>query len=290
MATAEIADGEMLKYAERIKGKVVVLTGGANGIGRDTAILCAQYGSAMHVRCNVLEWDDQVALFEQAIAHFGAVDVVVPAAGISEHSTDFTGILNYRDGKPLPPDMLTLQINLIGAIRTVHLGLHYLRSTRSKPDDWKALVLIGSMASWEAIPLTSMYTTSKFAIRGLMRSLYPLVKRDNIRIACVDPVWADTQILSASARFFLRGSELLTVRRISQTIFCAATDPDESTNGCSWLLPDATGPVLRVERESLDQGTYKMINDPMQMRPLFEKSLWLIVAMIVLVGYRFWKM
>ncbi|KAJ7926951.1 NAD(P)-binding protein [Mycena leptocephala] len=295
---------ELLQYAKRVEGKTVVLTGGANGIGRETAILFARYGAkvvigdvngeaaskvvkeirelggnAIYVQCNVLQWEDQIALFESAVSHFGSVDVVVrawfypqgpsrltisslqiPCAGVSEHGDTCSGVLDYKDGKPLPPDMSTLEINLFGAVHTIHLGLNYLRSTRTGADQWKALILIGSMASWEAIPLTPMYTSSKFAIRGLMRSLYPLVEHDNIRIACVDPVWADTPILSLTARLVLTGSELLPATRIAQTVLYAATDPDPATSGCSWLLPD-NGPIMRLERENIREGTYGVIND-----------------------------
>ncbi|KAF8169418.1 NAD(P)-binding protein [Mycena galopus ATCC 62051] len=276
---------ELLQYTKRVEGKTVVLTGGANGIGRETAILFARYGAkvvigdvngeaaskvvkeirelggnAIYVPCNVLQWEDQIALFESAVSHFGSVDVVIPCAGVSEHGDTCSGVLDYKDGKPLPPDMSTLEINLFGAVHTVHLGLNYLRSTRTGADQWKALILIGSMASWEAIPLTPMYTSSKFAIRGLMRSLYPLVEHDNIRIACVDPVWADTPILSLTARLVLTGSELLPATRVAQTVLYAATDPDPATSGCSWLLPD-NGPIMRLERENIREGTYGVIND-----------------------------
>ncbi|KAJ7167214.1 hypothetical protein C8R43DRAFT_877575, partial [Mycena crocata] len=286
---ATIHDDELLQHAKRVEGKVVVLTGGANGIGRETAILFARYGakvvigdlnsgaaskvvqeihdlggSAIYVQCNVLRWDDQVALFDRATSHFGSVDVVVPSAGMTEHGSTCSGVLDYKDGKPLPPDISTLEVNLLGVLYTVHLGLSYLRSTRTNPGEWKSLVFIGSMgeylASWEAIPLAPMYTSSKYAIRGLMRSLYPLAKRDNIRIGCIDPAWADTQLLPVSARIVLLGSELLPVPRIAQTVLYVATDPDNKTSGCSWLLLD-NGPIMRLERENIHEGTYKMIND-----------------------------
>ncbi|KAJ6484306.1 NAD(P)-binding protein [Mycena vulgaris] len=285
MVLIDVENSELLQYAKRVEGKAVVLTGGANGIGRETAILFARYGAkvvigdvseeaankvvkeireqggdAIYVQCNVLKWENQIALFESAVSHFGSVDVVIACAGVSERGDTCSGVLEYKDGKPLPPDMSTLEINVFGVVQTVHLGMNYLRSTRTGTDQWKALILIGSMASWEAIPLTPMYTTSKFAIRGLMRSLYPLVQHDNIRIACVDPVWADTPILSLTTRLVLTGSVLLPPTRVAQTIFNAAADPDPATSGCSWLLPD-NGPIMRLERENIREGTYGMIND-----------------------------
>ncbi|KAJ7092520.1 hypothetical protein C8R43DRAFT_1141915 [Mycena crocata] len=314
---ATVGEDQLLKYAERVEGKVVVLTGefedypccgasanedlgGGNGIGRQTAVLFAQYGAkivigdingdaaskvvediqtrltssisnAAHIQCNVLRWDDQVALFESAVSHFGSVDVVIPCAGLTERGMACAGILAYKDGKPLPPNMSTLEVNLFGVLHTVHLGLNYLRSTRTGSDQWKALILMGSMASWEAIPITPMYTCSKFAVRGLMRSLYPLVKHDGIRIGCVDPIWADTPLLSTTARLVLTGTELVPVSRIAKTVLYATTDPDATTSGCSWLLPD-NGPVLRLEKETIQAGTYPLINRRIENIKIFTRD------------------
>ncbi|KAJ7832951.1 hypothetical protein B0H14DRAFT_2591784 [Mycena olivaceomarginata] len=220
-------------------------------------------GNAIYVQCNVLQWEDQVTLFESAVSHFGSVDVVIPCAGVSERGDACSGVLDYKDGKPLPPDMSTLEINLLGAVHTVHLGLNYLRSTRTGADQWKALILIGSMGRpfpprhlGRRSRSPPMYTSSKFAIRGLMRSLYPLVEHDNIRIACVDPVWADTPILSLTARLVLTGSELLPATRVAQTVFYAATDPDPSNEA------DARGSCPTMAQscdwrgENIREGTY----------------------------------
>jgi hypothetical protein len=70
----------------------------------------------------------------------------------------------------------------------------------------------------------------------------------------------DTPILSLTARLVLTGSELLPATRVAQTVLYAATDPDPATSGCSWLLPD-NGPILRLERENIREGTYGVIND-----------------------------
>lgn len=87
-------------------------------------------------RCDVLNWDDQVALFELAVSRFGSVDIVVsssnalsikhfvtnlrcysqiPNAGISEAGASL-GDLKIVDGKPKEPVFKTLQINLIAVM------------------------------------------------------------------------------------------------------------------------------------------------------------------------------
>lgn len=51
----------------------------------------------------------------------------------------------------------------------------------------------------------------------------------------------------------------MSVPRIAGAIFYSATDPDVSTTGCPWMLPD-DGPVYRLDKEQLTLGVYDMMN------------------------------
>ena len=94
----------------KLKGKSVVITGGANGIGEVAARLFVadgafvtigdlniERGEAMEkelkgklkfVKCNITKWEDQIALFDAAVADGRGVDVVIANAGISRSSGD----------------------------------------------------------------------------------------------------------------------------------------------------------------------------------------------------------
>ncbi|KDQ55799.1 hypothetical protein JAAARDRAFT_37225 [Jaapia argillacea MUCL 33604] len=281
-----ISDEQLLAHASRAKGKVAVITGGANGIGKEAALLFAKHGAkvvigdldvkggegtvaeirgyggeAVFQRCNVLDWDEQLSLFELAMKEYGSVDVVVPNAGVAEAGT--FGRFNLVDGKLSKPKLLTLEVNLTGVMYTTHLGLHYIKKNHTK-GSLKALVFIGSMASWQAIPAAPMYSASKHAILGLMRSLYTACQLDGIRVAVIHPFFADTHIVPTTAKVFLAGIPLTPVARIAGAIFCATTDPDMESSGCAWLLPD-DGPVYRIEKEQFKEGVYKMIDERTKM-------------------------
>lgn len=216
-------------------------------------------GIAASVKCNVTVWDDQVAMFELAISKFGAVDVVVPNAGVTELGQFAT--VTFKNGKPVKPDTRTLDVNLLGVTYTTYLAQHYLSINRDlNSTTLKALVLIGSLASWSGIPRAPMYTASKHAVLGLMRSLYPEFHLRNIRIACIHPFFADTAIVPIPIKLLLAGIPLASVPRIAGAIIHAATDPDPDTNGSAFLLND-DGPVFRVPREEFKLGVYKMIDD-----------------------------
>lgn len=279
-----ITDDELFTYAERVKGKVVVITGAASGIGKETALTFARHGARVvigdldtvgvetvadaikkeggtvsFIGCNVVKWEDQVALFDLAIAEFGAVDIVIPNAGINENTEVCQGNLQFVGDKPVAPKLLTLEVNLIGLFYTVHLGMYYMKLNRTA-DAWKSLVMIGSVASWVGLFTAQQYTASKHAVLGLMRSLDPIVDGQNIRTACIHPWFADTNIIDWKLKLFLAGVPRAPVVRIAGAVFRAATDPDTATSGCPWVLPD-DGPVLLLQKEVLREGVYEMLNN-----------------------------
>jgi len=195
------------------------------------------------------------------MSEYGSVDIVVPNAGIDERGSFST--TNIVHGKPTKPSFKTIEINLIGVMYTTHLGLYYMKKNNN-PESLKSIVFLGSMASWQALPSAPLYSASKHAILGFMRSLYLPCLKDGIRVAVIHPWFADTAILPTAVKVFLAGIPLTPVERVAGAIFYAASDPDIETSGCPWLLPD-DGFVLRLDREELKEGVYKMIDERAKM-------------------------
>lgn len=123
----------------------------------------------------------------------------------------------------------------------------------------KALVFMGSMASWQAIPRGPMYSASKHAVLGFARSLDMSIRREGMRISVIHPFFAPTAIVPLPVKIALAGIPQTSVERIGGAIFCSATDPDMETSGCPWLLPDH-GDVFRLDKEDLKEGVYDLIN------------------------------
>ncbi|KAK1225647.1 hypothetical protein PQX77_011404 [Marasmius sp. AFHP31] len=276
----EIPDEELFRDAGRLKEKVVIITGAANGIGKETAVKMASYGAklvigdrdlpgaeqvveeiraaggkATCIKCDVTVFDHIVALYELAMKTYGSVDVVIPNAGVNE--VDRLGDLRFdENGKPKGPQWRTIQINLVGVFNTLHLAQHYLLKNSG---DLKAVVLLGSIASWIAIPGAPQYSASKHGVLGLMRSLHPIYEKFGIRIAAIHPFFADTGIIPLPAKIFLTGIPLVPVPRIAGAITYAATNPNPATSGCAYLLTD-NGPVFKVPKEEFKLGVYAMID------------------------------
>jgi NAD(P)-dependent dehydrogenase (short-subunit alcohol dehydrogenase family) len=214
-------------------------------------------GTASAVKCNVTDWDAQVEMFELAMKKYGSVDIVVPNAGIAEAGSFET--VKVENGKPVKPSLRTLEVNLTAVIYTAHLAFHYL-DVNKQPGDLKSLIFIGSMASWQAIPHGAMYSASKHAVLGMMRSIYPAMELKGIRVGCIHPFFADTGIVPVPLKIILAGIPKTPISRVAGAIFYAATDSDEKSSGSAWLLVD-DGPVFMVPKEQFKQGVYKMIDD-----------------------------
>jgi NAD(P)-dependent dehydrogenase (short-subunit alcohol dehydrogenase family) len=168
-----------------------VVTGGASGIGRATALELARRGAdvvvadvhearlaeaadavralgprCLPVRCDVTSDDDVDALARAAVAEFGVVDLLMNNAGIA--------VLGPPHRVEMTEWQRILDVNVLGLVRGVRAfvpamverGHGYVVNTASIAGVWAY--------SWDCAP----YITSKFAAYGfsevLARSLRPL--------------------------------------------------------------------------------------------------------------------
>lgn len=153
--------------ASTLRGKTVLLTGGASGLGAafartwsaaganliigdiadaDGEALVAELRSATNsphhhfVHVDVTSWPSQAALFQEAVrlSPTGELDAVVASAGISDKNGTITGkgFENPVDlDKPNPPapSLKCVEVNLIGLMYTAHLALFWLQQNATTP-------------------------------------------------------------------------------------------------------------------------------------------------------------
>ena len=192
-----------------LANRVVVLTGGASGIGAalttllhangshvvfgDVTVEAGQklesklsssasptaskpHGTVKFVACNVSKYADIYELFRSAYGAHGQVDHAVSCAGVLERGKYFDNpnmtIESIQDD---PGDASVLDINLTGSLNFARIASVFLRQTStdpaSSPSKDKTITLLSSIAGIRDSPGQPLYQTSKVAILGLVRGM-----------------------------------------------------------------------------------------------------------------------
>ena len=206
-----------------MNGRVAVITGAAGGIGREIASLLQSKGmllvladidkkkleeaarpygkGALAVKCDITKPVEVKELFRQAIKRFGGVDVLVNNAGIIVPNL-------FEDVKRAEIER-QVAVNLMGPINCMMEAVPYLKKRGGG-----SMVTISSLAGIVPETYSSIYTATKFALRGLGLTLHIELKRHNIHVATVFPDSVDTPMLKFEAE---HGGSPLTFRAPPQS-------------------------------------------------------------------------
>jgi len=192
-------------------GKVVVVTGGAKGIGQAAAReFAARHAAVAVVDCDELAGATTAQELRQAGSnvHFFPADVsvraqverLIPAIAARLGGIDVlvnnAGIQRYGSALSTPEE-------LWDEVMAVNLKSAFLMSRSAVPQMQKrgggAIVITGSVQSFGAIVNSLAYVVSKHGLLGLARALALDHARDNIRVNLVCPGATDTPMLRWSA-------------------------------------------------------------------------------------------
>lgn len=194
----------------RLEGKVAVITGTANGIGRATAVRFAEEGAMIvgadisaganadtaglvadaggkmiAVGVDVTDDGSVAALFAAAEAEFGRVDIVFNNAGV---------MLAGDDDAVTTSDAVidrTLAINVKGVIHGCRYGIPALR----RAGGGSIINTASFVASVGAATPQIAYTASKGAVLALTRELAVVHAREGIRVNALSPGPLQTELL-----------------------------------------------------------------------------------------------
>ena len=182
-----------------LKGKKALVTGGARGLGKATAIAFAQEGidvaitgrneesliamvaelKAMGVNATYAAFDvaNQAAVKEgiaKIVADFGTIDILVNNAGIAAFGT-------FMDMDPKTWTDI-VNTNLFGMYYVTREVLPMMIA-KNEGDIFN----VSSTAGLAGNPTTSAYSASKFAVIGMSESLMKEVRKNNIRVCTLTP-------------------------------------------------------------------------------------------------------
>lgn len=190
----------------RLEGKVSVVTGAGEGIGRATAEVLAEEGSAvviaernpetgraaqdairgkggeaLFIETNVADEASVVRMADEAARAFGAIHVLVNNAAVFVLKGIDATVEEWRT---------ILDVNVMGvALVTKHVA------PRIRQAGGGSIVNLGSISSFIAQPEFVTYNATKAAIATMTRCMALDLARDNIRVNAVCPGVVWTQIV-----------------------------------------------------------------------------------------------
>lgn len=196
-------DASQYRPANKLKGKVALITGGDSGIGRAVAVIYAREGADVAIsyfshdgdaaetkaavekeggRCLVLKGDvadpdfcEQCA--ERVMSELGRLDILVSNAAVQTRVPDLAGLSDEQIER-------TFQVNVFGYLRMVRACLPHL-------GPGSAIIATGSETGIFGSPQLLDYSATKGAIHALTRSLAEQLLPKGIRVNAVapGPVW-----------------------------------------------------------------------------------------------------
>ena len=185
----------------KLQGKVAVVTGGNSGIGLAIAREFTEQGAdvvvfgrnaetldeavqsigngTLGVQGDVTRLDDLDRLYQETVARFGKIDILVANAGIARPAP-----LNLTDEALFD---LTSDINFKGAFFTVQKAVPHL-------NDGASIILVTSSGNVKGLPNFSVYVATKAAVRSLARSFSAELLPRGIRVNALSPGPIETPI------------------------------------------------------------------------------------------------
>ncbi len=243
------------------KDKVVLITGGAMGIGEATARKFAELGASIGIldvntevgqktvqaigsdtrarfyACNVASGTEVEKAVAAAIKDFGGIDVLVSNAGIQRYGDVVDTTEETWDE--------VMAVNLKGCF---HTAKYVVPSMKKRGGG--AIVVVGSVQCLAGTDNSVAYVAAKHALMGLVRAMSVDYARENIRVNCVCPGTINTPMLHWAAN--LDGEREKVIARYSRRHALGRIGrPEEVASAIAFLASDwasfITGTSLVVD-------------------------------------------
>jgi NAD(P)-dependent dehydrogenase (short-subunit alcohol dehydrogenase family) len=200
-------------------GRVALVTGGSQGIGRGIAIELGRQGSAVVVHGLTLDLADETAAeivaaggravgvagaisdaktsedaVQFAIETYGRLDTLVTSAGIQRYGDVVSTSEQLWDE--------VFDVNVKGVFLAAQFALPHLRRSPAG-----SVVIVSSAQATATQSQVAAYSSSKGALNALARSMAVDEGEFGVRVNSVSPGSVDTPMLRTSARDFSDGSD-----------------------------------------------------------------------------------
>jgi NAD(P)-dependent dehydrogenase (short-subunit alcohol dehydrogenase family) len=232
----------------RLEGKVAVITGGASGIGRETAKRFAEEGArvcvvdladepgeetareidGLYVHADVTDPDDVQAMYREAAERFDGLDVLFNNAGISPPDDD--SILETE----LDAWRRVQDVNLKSVFLCCKYGIPYLLERGGSIINTASFVAVMGAAASQI-----SYTASKGGVLAMSRELGVQFARQGVRVNALCPGPVNTPLLQ---ELFAKDPEKAE-RRLVHLPMGRFAEATEIANGALFLASDESSYV-----------------------------------------------
>lgn len=244
----------------KLKGKVVVVTGGGRGIGLAIARACASEGAkvvlvgrhgvalrkvarqiahdAMTVVADVTRPADVGRAFRRIKEKFGRVDILVNNAGVFTYKPFVrTTRADWRRN---------IETNLTSIFLTTQAAVPLLARSGNPH-----IVNILSISSRDSFANCSAYTASKFGALGLTRVLALELRTHRIRVTAILPGATNTRLID-EFDFPVHRDEIIQPEDVAEAVLAALVAPPRTTVEEIILMPSKGSLEQGEEKPSVD--------------------------------------
>src|SRR6266571_2839558 len=254
----------------RIKGKLILITGASSGIGEACArrfaaegaqlALWARRRARLEALARALEKQHRVApqlaevdvrdraavsqAAEQLVAAGQVPDVLINNAGLA------SGLSKVHEGDPEDWDRM-IDTNLKGLLNVTRALLPHMVARRRGH-----VVNIGSTAGHQTYPMGNVYNATKFGVRALTEGMNLDVAGTPIRISIVETEFSDVRFHGDRERAagVYQGFRPLTADDVADAIAYVVNLPEHVNILDLIIMPTAQRNVYVVDREQADRS------------------------------------
>jgi NAD(P)-dependent dehydrogenase (short-subunit alcohol dehydrogenase family) len=236
----------------KLEGRVALITGAANGIGKATAAKFINNGAkvviadinrelgqtvagelgpnATFVSCNVTNESEVSDAVDYVISKHGQLDIMYNNAGIACHT---------------PPSIVDLDLEKFDRVMAINVrgmlaGIKHAARVMI-PRQTGTILCTGSITGLIAGLAQHTYSISKFTVIGMMKSTAAELCKHGIRVNCVSPFAIPTRFVLDELRLYYPGvdeEKLAGMIHNLGELKGAVCEPDDVANAALYLVSD----------------------------------------------------